>query len=545
VPKDLLRLTTERLLWHGVGLDIISLSKAPLHTVPLFSFRSQEPNLLASEAERDGTKDGTAFQDAGSTSIADLPDDQRTPLYFDPPQSSSKFTEKALFYHAPSFIFTSFFGFQIDKPYRIDRFMPRARCYQLSAQGAGEPIPIAIPLLPSIKDMEKAELAWGYMSEQEKRTARRNRYDGIAVGAKVGLDDIISWNTQSGTSGTNTGGAASIERSDSETDLRIPPRRRIVETTPRIISVNLPAEVNSDERGRRETTVSEAQRSSTRSRTPMGRPRAASIAPSVKTISSRAPTTYTKSATPALISRLTSQANVMAPTIAPTPVRSSSWLAMFRGTSTKATPAAVITTPSIIVQRSAARASIPTIDFDITPVASVTHPSTMMTSHPPLAPSSQSSSSITSRAPTQPISIGSKIIPTREADRTIPQQTSSLISLAKFAPVEEVNNEENLNTLFELKLNPSKLAKNASAGLADQNRRWSSIFIRHSNDQQSVNWTSICTPATLPITTDYLPTVEALASLYTDYRYSISTESVTSVSLFILSGRKDQLTDVS
>lgn len=119
-------------------------------------------------------------------------------------------------------------------------------------------------------------------------------------------------------------------------------------------------------------------------------------------------------------------------------------------------------------------------------------------------------------------------MPTRE---DIAHQSSSVLSIAKFEPVEEVNNEEGLSTAFESRLNPSKLGKHASAGLADQNRRWSSIFIRHSNDQKSVNWISICTPAILPITTDYLPKMETLAKLYTEFRYSIATNLVAAVSL--------------
>lgn len=52
---------------------------------------------------------------------------------------------------------------------------------------------------------------------------------------------------------------------------------------------------------------------------------------------------------------------------------------------------------------------------------------------------------------------------------------------------------------------------------------------------------SICTPACLPITTDYLPPTEALASQYTDYRYSIPTDCLTSSLLLHGDGTRQSL----
>ena len=336
-----MRLTTERMLFHGCGLDLVSLSKMPLHTIPLFQFRSPDPSAAelaiavndssvalaavragesvattgtthplgmsfysssarspvgahhrfpasatASGAFRpsslrqqhafpaspplrdpraptmaDARSDSAAAAAVASSRIAPIqvPDDQRDPLYFDPPppRSSSTATaaqhargqsgtaaspfpatpssissaapalnaptaslarpggdagggvlETSLYYHEPMFVFPHFFGTQIDKPHRVDRFMPRARCYELMSQGVTERVPIALPLLrlehpdgagagvgsvaassdaAAGADGESAagaEAGEGYLDELARRQLRRERYDALALGAR-------------------------------------------------------------------------------------------------------------------------------------------------------------------------------------------------------------------------------------------------------------------------------------------------------------------------------------------------------------------------
>ncbi|GAA6054213.1 hypothetical protein JCM3770_001395 [Rhodotorula araucariae] len=312
VEKSLLRLTTERMLYHGCGLDLISLSKMPLHTIPLFQFRSPDPSaaelavavndssialasvkpgesvatnpmgisLYSSSARSpagashrfpqsasvtfrpSSLRNAHAFPaspplrdprilsaaDARSDSVAaatgvpariapiQVPDDQRDPLYFDPPPPRSNpqhvrgasaslasgavpgtpsslssaagappaharptpaaGLETSLYYHEPMFVFPHFFGTQIDKPHRVDRFMPRARCYELMSQGVTERVPIALPLLRLEEPAAAAAAATagdgsadtrdaeGYLTELERRQQRRERHDARAVGAR-------------------------------------------------------------------------------------------------------------------------------------------------------------------------------------------------------------------------------------------------------------------------------------------------------------------------------------------------------------------------
>ncbi|GAA5981416.1 hypothetical protein JCM5350_004056 [Sporobolomyces pararoseus] len=84
VDKQLLRLTTERMLFHGIGLDLISLSKMPLHSVPLFQFSSQDPNKAQqSVIVRGGGGSTTAITEIGGGGGGAVPTDHH-------PSSSSQ-----------------------------------------------------------------------------------------------------------------------------------------------------------------------------------------------------------------------------------------------------------------------------------------------------------------------------------------------------------------------------------------------------------------------------------------------------------------------
>jgi hypothetical protein len=57
VDKNMLRLTTERMVDHGIGLDLVCLTKMPLHSVPLFSYVSKRPKekvLVRDQAQGGG-----------------------------------------------------------------------------------------------------------------------------------------------------------------------------------------------------------------------------------------------------------------------------------------------------------------------------------------------------------------------------------------------------------------------------------------------------------------------------------------------------------
>lgn len=109
VNKQLLRLTTSRILDQGFGLDLVCLTKSPLHRSPIFSFRGVDPDV------KNEAKAGSLF--AGD------------PLWGgdESPQVSSN--EKTIFYWEPFWLSTTFWDHQMDLPIRNNRsVLPCKRC---------------------------------------------------------------------------------------------------------------------------------------------------------------------------------------------------------------------------------------------------------------------------------------------------------------------------------------------------------------------------------------------------------------------------------
>lgn len=173
VDKNLLRLTTERLIDNGIGFDLVCLTKMPLHSVPLFHFQSQVPmpDLSNSQAafssasaststKRRSMRNSTANSSIGrshptTSAQASYPD----PLYFDPkhnspnkqntqqqPISASYTSATGIvrpspltdFYSIPHWVDCSFYNLQQDKPFRGDRFVPRCKMHEVQMLGLME-----------------------------------------------------------------------------------------------------------------------------------------------------------------------------------------------------------------------------------------------------------------------------------------------------------------------------------------------------------------------------------------------------------------------
>lgn len=103
VNKQLLRLTTTRMLDQGFGLDLISLAKRPLHQSPVFSFQGVEPELRSEREEKGGGR-------------------KLDPLWGgedDPAEPCGQ--EKTTFWWEPFWVAISFWDGQTDLPFRQDR----------------------------------------------------------------------------------------------------------------------------------------------------------------------------------------------------------------------------------------------------------------------------------------------------------------------------------------------------------------------------------------------------------------------------------------
>ncbi|KAG6868803.1 hypothetical protein C0993_010099 [Termitomyces sp. T159_Od127] len=128
VSKDLLRLTTTRILDQGFVIQFVSLTKPPLHQSPVFSFRSTEPKQ---ELLLDGK------------SVAQALD----PLW----GTVENEGEMKTFWWEPFWVSITFWDKQLDLPFRGDRFIECARMGQIQMLGLLELdvlSSIEIPFLP-------------------------------------------------------------------------------------------------------------------------------------------------------------------------------------------------------------------------------------------------------------------------------------------------------------------------------------------------------------------------------------------------------------
>ena len=103
VDKKLLRLTTERMYDSGIALDLVCLSKLPLHKSPLFRYRVH-PLFIPAQTTSAGTEEHTPSVKELSRS------DKIDPLYLDTSSNFMADDQDAQFiYHIPHWIVTSFF----------------------------------------------------------------------------------------------------------------------------------------------------------------------------------------------------------------------------------------------------------------------------------------------------------------------------------------------------------------------------------------------------------------------------------------------------
>ncbi|CAO1613053.1 unnamed protein product [Parajaminaea phylloscopi] len=160
VNKDWLRLTTERMIDNGIGLDLVCLTKMPLHSVPLFHFFGEVPQRTP-EPKHSGPASGSSTATPGrQRNSANTPTPTPTPalrpaqassipdpLYFDAQRwgktgsadvargTGSTSGPLIGFYSIPHWIDASFYNLQQDQPFRVDRFVPRVKMREIQQIG--------------------------------------------------------------------------------------------------------------------------------------------------------------------------------------------------------------------------------------------------------------------------------------------------------------------------------------------------------------------------------------------------------------------------
>lgn len=122
VQKKLLRSTTLRLLDQGFGLDLVSLTKRPLHRTPIFSFKGEVPELRTHNPDKEGR--------IGSIGSREL-----DPLWGGGDGGEGESLFKTQFWWEPFWMSSTFWDQQMDLPFRVDRFVARAKMHEIQMLG--------------------------------------------------------------------------------------------------------------------------------------------------------------------------------------------------------------------------------------------------------------------------------------------------------------------------------------------------------------------------------------------------------------------------
>ncbi|KAI0075621.1 hypothetical protein K474DRAFT_1664070 [Panus rudis PR-1116 ss-1] len=186
VNKQLLRLTTTRMLDQGFAIDLVSLGKPPLHQSPVFCFRGYEPEIRP---------DLIGIGKVGARSLDPLwGGDEGLPLE----------KEKSLFWWEPFWMSVSFWDKQMDLPFRQDRFVARGRMHEIEMLGLLDHDVLsstALPFLPDLRDPNSTPNAEGITA------ADADRYDTDVFTLKQETKPLALLSRNSLSSSTGTSGS--------------------------------------------------------------------------------------------------------------------------------------------------------------------------------------------------------------------------------------------------------------------------------------------------------------------------------------------------
>ncbi|CAG8583025.1 7327_t:CDS:2, partial [Acaulospora colombiana] len=148
VDKKTLRITTERMVNNGIGLDLVCLSKIPLHTVPLFKFKSLELSKVQQKFYKDLTQKSHGHK---SQPPKDPKPEPRDPLDYDEDQSEADYS----YYKTPDWVHCTFYPGNQEKQFRPDKFVTRCKMYEIQMMGIMEH-EISSILIPYLNDPQSS-----------------------------------------------------------------------------------------------------------------------------------------------------------------------------------------------------------------------------------------------------------------------------------------------------------------------------------------------------------------------------------------------------
>ncbi|KAG8887158.1 vacuolar membrane-associated protein iml1 [Tulasnella sp. 332] len=532
VNKRLLQLTTTRLLDQGFGLDLICMSKTPLHRTPVFCFRGVEPGAEVLPGVRE-------------TDPLWVWEEEDGPIPGMNPRRNASPQVKKYLYWEPFWISLSFWDQQNDLPFREDRFVTRARMHEIQMLGLLEhdvSSTLAIPLLDDDQTRTPPSPGEGVnRSEALKRLREKADSDTFALKRKPAVP----------CTGMSTAGSAPFITSAAPR----PPSPHVTRATsdfrPQLLSRTVSEEVTpslskTSSSSSMATTLANYNHKAKTAESPVLSPRAMSPVPRERT-SEETPRPLSPAVVPPQRSGSPSQRSVRSTSTSSTnnskkragTMTSRLGLGQWLFNSFRAEPSLAETAQVSISRRDVDRAPLPTP----TPLRRASTVAGSSTSGKVDQPNQ---SSPIKAAPPKPIAIKSPanatrrpgsggtsratnilsaspskavVLSTRPGSYVSPKSSSpARDSMMGVAPA-----NRRLMTLEAVPTpptNPSRPLSILSASQASMARRWQHIFAQPTSQHQ-IKWKAITTPACLPLTSEYYPSKTEIDKAYHVYSYDV------------------------
>ena len=533
VEKNLLRLTTERMIDHGIGLDLVCLTKMPLHSVPLFSYVSQRPkpsshtNLKAQSVVQSATPDLLYFDAhlaaAVDTELADCYCESRPSL----PCCAD------LLIAIPKWVNASYYSKTHDKPFRKDRFVPRCKMYDIQMLGILDHN-LTTVTVPFIEVADGPQAGSGSYTEQSRLKIREEHDSNLFKSPNQlihgsPLAPLVSGSTlaTSFAAGTSYQSTRLKElksdsgKSSSPGSLGVPSSPEMSKSYPRSTS---PAKRSplGRLRGMPPFEPLDLQRTELRATSPA--PSSLSIGLSTRPMS---PPPLTKMEPPA-----ESSSGQSTPKTTPSKrLRNQSskssfasrfgvnfLLGTFAGRAQMSFPTAAAET---IGRQDVSSVTGTRINSPVSATASPSVPRPVPGA-PIITPSTPSPARLEHQ--TQPLPIRRARI---ASDEDLNKSQKNSIKASR-SPGESWRKEAAFNRAkSHVAVNPCKPNANVDASLSDY-KRWqhlrpkSKAGHKDSTSQHLVKWTSLTVPACLPLTTDFMPTNVEITDFYENNSYDIA-----------------------
>ncbi|KAG8690626.1 vacuolar membrane-associated protein iml1, partial [Ceratobasidium sp. 423] len=512
VQKQLLRLTTLRMLDQGFGLDLVCLAKRPLHTSPIFSFQGIEP---APVNPSEGISRATdPLWGGGRAEFEQSTKDLKT------------------FWWEPFWISASFWDKQRDMPFREDRFVTRARMYEVQMLGLLEHDVTATISLPHVDPNTISPSFPESSNPKEARRLAREMFDRN-IFAPVNKEPHSHHNghhhhnhphTQPGsneTSGPSTAHSTDMESSQiSLNELLEEHIKDEAQPMPMLPFKN----VRKPNLRRASTSVSTSR---VRIEAPSFKGHSPEPMPALTL-----PTVDTTFASP--IRSNASQRRSVSPS--QESIRSTSTVSSNRRKGGQGTLSSLAKNWFFTPFRPTASTAASTVHIERQENDVATGPPLPPVS--PIAPPPK-----TSPAPPDPIAITKRKAEPKQIQRPAPEDSASpsddpALALRRTNTI--VNTTPVVPPQPEL-MNPCRPGSALPENQTNLARRWQHLFPRPTFQHQ-IKWRSICTPACLPLGVDYLPPQREVNATWRDYDYIVMLNSEDIRSSFLL-GADDENMD--